>query len=334
MKPLLFAFLAFPALCTAQYTYKNLDVNFLDKNNAAMSYTYENLRLYPVFAKEGFVNEFKSVGKYMTLQEALEKNKVRVTEKSSGGTVNTLSVENISGDTIIIVTGDLVKGGKQDRIINTDMVLNPKSGKKDLPVYCVESGRWSAGLNYSVSNNTARNSNSDSKAVAAPTFQNYFSKGSVSLRKVVDKEKDQSKVWSKVDDLNKANKTETTTKTYTAISQSPEFNGKLEKYLGFFKDKFANDKRVVGVIVVTGDKVIGCDVFANHDLFISQYQSLLHSYATEAIINGKPVTVTHAIVQSYADKLFSSEAIQASTLKEKGSSFIHQGKKLRVSSYD
>src|SRR5437868_9116230 len=132
-----------PFLSFSQYTYKNLQVNFLETEASAKKYTYENLRLYPVYARKEFTDAFKAVGNYMSLEEALQKKKVKIREKGSGGTVNTLSIENLSSDTIIVICGDVVKGGQQDRIIQKDMLLQPKSGKKNLDVFCVESGRWS-----------------------------------------------------------------------------------------------------------------------------------------------------------------------------------------------
>ena len=142
--------MALPLFSLSQYTYKNLHVNYSEAD-AAKSYTYENLRLYPVYANENFKNEFRTVGKYLTLQDALAKNKIKITEKNNGGSVNNLTIENISSDTIIIICGDVVKGGKQDRIIQNDILLRPKSGKQDLQVFCVESGRWSAGTSTRVS---------------------------------------------------------------------------------------------------------------------------------------------------------------------------------------
>ena len=315
--------LVMPFICIAQYTYKNLDVNFLETDKSVKEYTYENLRLYPVYAKEGFKTEFKSLGKYMTLQEALAKNKVKITEKSNSGTVNTLLVENVSADTIIIITGDVIKGGKQDRIIDKDVLLKPKSGKKDLSVYCVESGRWSARSDAAIAKNFE------------PTaFTQYENKGSMSLRKVVEKEKDQSKVWSKVDELNTANKTTTGTKTYTAITSSADYNKKLENYIRFFKNKFVNDSTVIGVVIVSGDKVLGCDMFANHQLFSQQFESLLHSYATEAFLKGKPVNIAAKTVKDYMNKLLVDEKTQQVTVKEKGNAFTDNNKKLRVSVFD
>jgi hypothetical protein len=322
--------LLFPIFCYAQYTYKNLDVNFLEKTNEASAFTYGNLRIYPVKARESFKKEFASIGKYMTLQEAIQKGKIKITESSNSGTVNNLIVENTSKDTIIIITGDVIKGGKQDRIVSEDIVLSPSVGKKSLPVYCVESGRWT-----SAQSNAGIRSNSVSSADNKPAeFKGYHNKGSVSLRKVVEKEKDQSKVWSKVDELNTANKTVTSTKTYTAMTQSADFTKKMDQYISFFKNKFDKDSSVVGVIVVTGDKVIGCDMFATHNLFLKQYESLLHSYATEAIVSGKPVNISPTTVRAYANKLLDNEAVQKETLKQKGNSFTEKGKKLRVSSFD
>ena len=91
---------------------------------------------------------------------------------------------------------------------------------------------------------------------------------------------------------------------------------------------------MIGVVIVTGNKVLGCDMFATHDLFARQFESLLHSYATEAILNGKPVSIKPETVKAYMDKLLNDEKTQLQTLKQKGSSFTEKGKKLRVSSFD
>jgi len=330
MKPTVFTILmVLPIFCLSQYTYKNLQVNFLENTDAVKNYTYENLRLYPVYAKDSFKTLFKNLGRYTALQEAVQKNKIKITEKPSGGSVNDLTVENISSDTIIIICGDVVKGGQQDRIIQEDIVLAPRSGKKNLKVFCVESGRWSrSDVNYSGSRDVV------AKADHPAEFKAYFNKGSMSLRKVVEKEKDQSKVWSKVEEINTENKTQTSTKTYTAITTSDNFNKKLDAYVKFFNSKLSSDPNIIGLVVVTGNKVLGCDLFATNSIFKGQLQSLLHSYATEAILNGKPVSIPVQTVKSYMDKLLKDETTQKLTLKEKGNSFTTNGKKIRVSSFD
>src|SRR5262249_4734246 len=76
----------------------------------------------------------------MTLQEALAQKKVIVKET---GDVNNLAVENLSDALVFIQSGDILKGGRQDRTMQFDMLLPPHSGLKPLPAFCVEHGRWS-----------------------------------------------------------------------------------------------------------------------------------------------------------------------------------------------
>jgi ARG and Rhodanese-Phosphatase-superfamily-associated Protein domain len=329
MKSFFTFLLILPLICLAQYTYNNLQVNYLEAPALAKNYTYQNLRLYPVYAKESFKAQFKTLGKYMSLQEAIQKKKLKITEKPGGGSVNNLTVENISADTIIIICGDVIKGGQQDRIVQKDVVLKPKSNKQNLDVFCVESGRWSA-RDEAIS---ARQTNTITAQQEAK-FDSYYNKGSMSLRKVVEKDKDQSKVWQKVEEMNLENKTTTPTKTYTALTNSTDFNNKLAGYIKFFTNKFAADTNIIGVIVVTGNRVLGCDMFATPALFKSQYQSLLHSYVTEVILKGQPVTADTSVVKIYMDKLLKDETTQKATLKQKGNAFIENGKKLRVSNFD
>lgn len=260
---------------------------------------------------------------------------MRITERDQSGTVNSLTIENLSQDTIIVICGDVVKGGKQDRIIETDLVLAPKSGKKNLKVFCVESGRWQdSRQEVMVQRHNRFNSSSRAFSVSASSFEGHYNKGSMSLRKVVEKEKDQGKVWNKVEELNVKNVTVTDTKTYTALSNSSDYSKRINQYVSFFQKQLARDSNVIGVVVVSGNKVLGCDLFATPALFRSQFSSLLHGYATEAIVNGSKVTIAPATVKAYTDKLLKDENTQKTFLKEKGNAFVDKGRKLRVSSFD
>lgn len=156
----------------------------------------------------------------------------------------------------------------------------------------------------------------------------------MSLRKVVEKEKDQAKVWKKVEEINVKDVTVTDTKTYTALENSADYSKKLKSYISFFQSKFEKDSSVIGVIVVSGNKVLGCDLFATPALFRSQFSSLLYGYATEAIVSGDKVSATANVVKPYADSLLKNEISQKAVLDKKGTAFVNKGRKLRVSSFD
>jgi hypothetical protein len=98
-------------------------------------YTHENLTIYLIHGKT------KLTGKTpLTLQEALDQQKVVIRET---GRVNELAIENVSSEAEVYVqSGDVIKGGRQDRMLASDLLLPPKSGKIPVATYCVEQGRW------------------------------------------------------------------------------------------------------------------------------------------------------------------------------------------------
>src|SRR5437879_6772929 len=122
----------FVSVANAQYNKINLR---LEPATSQTKYRYENLQLYPIRANAAFVSTNKGVGKFETLKNALDKKKVVVTE-SKDEEVNNLFIENVSKDTVMILAGEVVQGGKQDRMVAQDVILYPKSGKKDLSVFC------------------------------------------------------------------------------------------------------------------------------------------------------------------------------------------------------
>ena len=216
----------------------------------------------------------------------------------------------------MVIAGEVITGGKQNRIIGKDIILLPHSGKIDLSVYCVEAGRWE-----NVSTGTSQ-------------FNGYFNVGSMSLRKVVDKKQNQGEVWAQVDKLNTANNTSSSTRTYTAISKSGDFTKKLKAYTDYFQNLFSAEKNIIGVVVISGDKILGCDMFATAELFKNNFENLLASYATDAIISGATVSANAQKVKEYMDKLLNSEEEQTSTLNDKGKVFTNDNKKVRISSYE
>lgn len=186
----------------------------------------------------------------------------------AGPSVGSLAIENKGDDTVIVLAGELVQGGDQDRIVAADMLLKPHSGKVELPVFCVESNRWSHEGFY---DNSTRFG-----------FTNNFA--SSSIRRIVTQKKDQNAVWSRVKEVTDANSAQSETNSYNALEKSVKFTGKRKNYLDVFEKAFENKNNIIGVIVADkNNNVIACDLFCSEDLFRKEYKSLIHSYITEAI---------------------------------------------------
>src|SRR5688572_21752252 len=76
---------------------------------------------------------------WLTLGEAT--GQVRITEVNEAGSVPTLTVENLGERPILLLDGEELLGAKQNRILNTT-VLVAAHATVEIPVSCVEQGRW------------------------------------------------------------------------------------------------------------------------------------------------------------------------------------------------
>jgi hypothetical protein len=98
-------------------------------------HVHENLAIY-------FIHGTSVPGPVpLTLTEALAKGRVEVVET---GQVNELKIENKGDEEVFIQAGDIVKGGRQDRVLMVSLLLQPRSGAVPIASFCVEAGRWSA----------------------------------------------------------------------------------------------------------------------------------------------------------------------------------------------
>jgi hypothetical protein len=106
-----------------------------ETNRVSGPLVHENLAVY-------FIHGRSAPGKVpLTLEEAMASGAVTVRETSN---VNQLEIENLGNDEVFVQSGDIVKGGKQDRTLMVSLLLPPKSGAVPIASFCVEEGRWTA----------------------------------------------------------------------------------------------------------------------------------------------------------------------------------------------
>lgn len=279
---------------------------------------YENLRLYPIVAEASFIENQADLKNLKTLAEGMDISGFRLTEQKQFGrsndrTYNLLTVQNKSQDTIFMMSGDVVTGGNQDRVIAQDQVVAPGT-VRNVDVFCVEKGRW----HYDDSEATE----SDKNIYA---FKGYYNVASPQVRQAVQRTGNQEAVWNAVAKVTSANNAESGTGAYAALETSNDAKAKRDAYLRYFDGKLSDQTNVVGMVAVCGDRVLGVDVFGHPDLFRRQYNSLLHGYVTEAATE----VCTSKLSDNEAERAFVQVARMAKpTAKpdDKAGKFVVNGK--------
>ena len=230
-------------------------------------YTHENLTIYLIHAQKT-----KPAGKYLTLQEALEQKKVVVYETSS---VNELAVENLSTEDVYIQSGDIVKGGKQDRVIPDDFILPTASGKVPIPAFCVEHGRWSR-------RGSESSDRFNASTQALPTK---------ALKLAARNSQSQVEVWSEVaktqqsfaHQVGAAGPLPSPSPTSMQMAlENRDVTAATDAYIAALS-KIADGKSdVIGYAFAINGKVNSADMYASNDLFRRMWPKLLRASATEA----------------------------------------------------
>ena len=264
---------------------------------------HQNLRLYPIVAEESFVQNQQVAADYQNLKEAIERPGFRITEKKQNGrftdrgAVNTLSAQNKTDETIYMMAGDVVTGGKQDRVIAMDLII-PARTITDIPVFCVEKGRWSY---KDLEGNSAEKVEKNKKVFA---FTGYYNVASNDIRRTVKNTQSQDEVWKKVGEVTMINNASSNTNAYSSLESSEDFTKTRDDYLRFFQDKFDQKENVIGIVAVSGSTILGTDIFGHPNLFKKQYEALLHSYVTEAITSGTEVNISQEKVDQHSKELW------------------------------
>ncbi len=221
---------------------------------------YANLTVAPLYSADA--SQPVDTEEYLTLMEATKAKLIEVTEleaDTANARVRSVHVTNKSKKAIFLMAGEVILGGKQDRIISNTTVLEPGTKKLELSVFCVEKGRWDG---------------------RTATFKASGKIGHSKLRGRATYDKKQDAVWAEVATQNAKSKTKSETETYKASLKATQKSAK--RYVLELERRLAPDKRAVGMVVAINGKPIALDAFANPRLFGKLRPALLESYALEA----------------------------------------------------
>jgi len=306
MKAFLLVFVLF-ACCTAaaQLTYQQLEVHY----DSAIE--YKNLKIIPIKEKN---DGGASAGSFLSLGKAIRQGIVTVSERGTASTENVhwLRINNKSNIPLFIASGEVVMGGRQDRMVTRDTVLVPTGKDQYVWVMCVEEDRWSE----------------KEKKFA------YFNYANPRLRKVVDQSHNQVRIWKEIFNQLDSSKTKSPTLSYTGQRTEKKILPIQDEYMRAITDRLKrSDSSWTGFICVSGDRIIGCDIFAGASLFYDQVESLLQGYVEEAIVRGSIPGASNEKVKKYIDPILINEESQINHLKTNGKIYRFKGKVIHITGF-
>jgi len=222
---------------------------------------FANLEIAPLLSPAAMAAD------YLTLAQAQALGVAEVTEVSESGRVAALLLNNQSDQAVFLLDGEELIGAKQDRIINLSL-LAPARTILEIPVSCVEQGRWQHRTRES-----------------AATGRTFFSKGrarkafhvSENLRDAGVAWSDQGEVWLDIDQMMRRMAVRSSS---DAIADAyGQYAGDLEPFVAAFE---AHDNQVGACFAING-RIRGLDLFDASDTCAKLLPMLIRGYALDAI---------------------------------------------------
>lgn len=258
----------------------------------------------------------------VSLQDALATGQLAVTEVGHQMQVASLRVHNRGKHPVLVMAGEVVQGGQQDRVMAEDLLLPPSDAPVTVTVNCVEQGRWGGGHQFG-----------------------YGGQAELSLRRVVQMQGDQSATWREVARVNSAKAglmaqmghggaaLRPSTGTYLASMRSP-LERQVSKIAEELSLELAKEGEVVGVVVAVGDHIVGSEVYGYTEVFDSVRDATLSALAREALSSGSYGSYDDApSAQVAADYLSGALMGHAVALESRAGTTRHQLRSEDVQSF-
>jgi hypothetical protein len=198
-----------------------------------------------------------------TLDEARASGALVIAERERAA-VPELSVDNRGKTYVLLLAGEILVGGKQNRVLREDILLPPLSGPRALGVYCVEQGRWNEGRR---------------------DFESKSTFAHPGLRREVYDKADQARVWKEVARSASVAAAPSPTASYQQVYEQPAVREQLDETERGLDVRAASG--ALGAAVFVGSGLSGIDVFRDAGLFAREWRKLLRAYAVEAYGRGQ-----------------------------------------------
>ena len=305
---LILLFLEIPLL-HAQCTSKEL---FLQVDSA---WTFQKLQLVPFRFKQmgrGQIDLLEGAKPLLSLKDAMQYGKIKVAEFYSNhdADIRVLTVKNLSKQAIIINEGDLLAGGKQDRMVAETKILAPGT-EEFLNVYCVEPGRWDA----------------------KPKPFKFGGSADLALRNTMLASGRQSEIWKAIE--KQFGVGHGLPEGFNYIDNHQALSDSAKIYLAYFKERFTySDSSYAGFLSITGDKIIGCELYSDQNFTLRSIDNIFEAAIAQALQHGSLPVMKQEEMEAAIKPLIESEPAQKHFLEKHGKAFYYRNRIVHIRVFD
>ncbi|NUN53862.1 MAG: hypothetical protein HUU06_13905, partial [Planctomycetaceae bacterium] len=262
---------------------------------------------------------------WITLDQGLAAGTVLVAEKGAAqgrdeAEVNELTLENRSDRWLFLQAGDVVKGGKQDRVVGRDVALAPNSPPQGLDAFCVEHGRWVAGRegrwDGDVEIAQAANLQPSGGAGFALPSHSFSSNTALvngpALRRAIQVAGSQQEVWREVASVERGASISqsgtvafqvregggsagmdnggvglSSTGTYNALLSVEKIVKAREDAVKALLDEVLRRPDAVGIVAAVDGEILGADCYDSPGILRAMARKIVESWAVDAVLPGE-----------------------------------------------
>ena len=279
------------------------------------AWTFNKLKVIPIkFRAEYISSQTKnlSLTEIISLKDAMHSGKISVKEVlfNGGADVSVLVIKNNSKQNILILGGELISGGKQDRVVAETIIIPPGKEENYLTVFCAEKGRW------------------DNKA--KPFL--YEGMAEMGLRKKIDIVHRQTEIWKEIEQQFSAKNKKAETSPYIKLHKNLAAEDSL--YLQYFINKYKeSDSSFAGFAAISGNRIIGCEIFSSPNYTQIFFKEMMTGFIRSITKTDSIPSVTKKECEIFFDKLLQTESSQKQFLANHGKADKYNGKVFHLIAY-
>jgi hypothetical protein len=192
------------------------------------------------------------------MDNALRRGELDLRERHDG-VVSEVLASNRSDHYVFLMAGEILVGGKQNRILRSDVLLPPGCRDVVLSAYCVEKGRW--------------------QETGGAGFSSSGSLSASSVRMRAAEGGSQEEIWGEVDQVLRLQGVESKTSDHALVYQSSAYREQADEYKSRCRPVLREDP--VGLVIVRGGHIAGAEIFVDSDLLEAHWDKIVDSYLSD-----------------------------------------------------